>query len=73
MWHCGVMSVALIILRRLMNPLCISVSSLLLNEVTRVEFVLTSTMTMIFFIRVGNGMGSGHFALSTFCSLLHIL
>ena len=46
-WHCGVMPVALILLRRVIYPLCTSVPVLFFNGVTRVALVLTSIMTMM--------------------------
>ena len=48
MWHCGLMSVALIILRRMMYPICISVSVLFFNQETSVALVSTYTMTMMY-------------------------
>ena len=48
MWHCGVMPVALILLRRMIYHICISVSVLFFKGVTSVFFVLTYTMTMIY-------------------------
>ena len=44
MWHCGMMAVALILLRRVMYPGCILVSVLFFNEANSVALVSNSTM-----------------------------
>ena len=48
MWYCGVIPVALILLRNIMYPLCILVSFLLFNGVTSFALLLIYTMTMMY-------------------------
>ena len=48
MWHCGVIPVSLIILRRMRYALFIAVSVMFCIDVTSVALLLISTMTMIY-------------------------
>ena len=48
MWYCVVMPVALILLRRMMYPLCILVSVLFFGGLTSVVLVSASTMIMVY-------------------------